>query len=73
MLAAPEVIYLYVDGSCLGNQNVDSQTPAGWGLVIVSGDTGLGKGTGELIEEKSGKVERVGQVVSGIECAFHLA
>ena len=56
MLAKPEVIHLYVDGSCLGNQNVDSQTPAGWGLVIITGDTGLGKGTGKLIEEKSGKV-----------------
>ena len=55
-MSTAEVIHLYVDGSCLGNQNVDSQTPAGWGLVIVTGDTGLGKGTGELIEEKSGKV-----------------
>ena len=55
-MSTAEVIHLYVDGSCLGNQNVDSQTPAGWGLVIVTGDTGLGKGSGELIEEKSGKV-----------------
>ena len=55
-MAAAGVIRLYVDGSCLGNQNVDSQTPAGWGLVIVTGDTGLGKGSGELFEEKSGKV-----------------
>ncbi len=49
-------IFIYVDGSCIGNENVDSETPAGWGIVIVEGDTGLGKGTGELIEEKSGAV-----------------
>ena len=57
-MAAAGVIHLYVDGSCLGNQNVDSQTPAGWGVVIVTGDTGLGKGSGESVEAKSGKVIR---------------
>ena len=36
---------LYVDGSCLGNQNVDETTPAAWGLVVVTGDSGLGKGS----------------------------
>ena len=32
---------LYVDGSCLGNQNVDAETPAAWAVVIVVGDNGL--------------------------------
>ena len=48
--------HLYVDGSCLGNQNVDQDTPAGWGLVIVEGDNGLGNGKGEIIYESSGIV-----------------
>jgi ribonuclease HI len=42
---------LYVDGSCLGNQNVDENTPAAWSVVVVTGDTGLGKRSGELHEE----------------------
>ena len=46
---------IYTDGSCIGNENVDSETPAGWGFVIVEGDTGLGKGTGELVEDVSYK------------------
>ena len=44
---------LYVDGSCLGNQNVDADTPAAWAVVVVTGDNGLGKGNGELHEEFS--------------------
>ena len=51
-----EIIFLYVDGSCLGNKNVDSETQAGWGLVVIVGDTGLGKGSGELLEERFGSV-----------------
>ncbi len=47
---------LYVDGSCLGNQNVDASTPASWGLVVVIGDSGLGKGSGELHHEEAGPV-----------------
>ena len=27
---------LYVDGSCLGNQNVDENTPAAWSVVVES-------------------------------------
>jgi len=42
---------LYVDGSCLGNQNVDENTPAAWSVVVVIGDTGLGKRSGDLHEE----------------------
>ena len=44
---------LYVDGSCLGNQNVDADTPAAWAVVVVTGDNGLGIGNGELHEEFS--------------------
>ena len=44
---------LYVDGSCLGNQNVDSDTHAACAVVIVTGDNGLGKGNGEIHEEFS--------------------
>lgn len=44
---------LYVDGSCLGNQNVDADTAAAWAVVVVTGDNGLGKGSGELHEEFS--------------------
>jgi ribonuclease HI len=40
-----------VDGSCLGNQNVDENTPAAWAGVVVTGDTGLGRGSGELHED----------------------
>ena len=47
---------LYVDGSCLDNQNVNSETPAAWGLAIVTGDNGLGKGSGEVLEELWGFV-----------------
>ena len=45
-----------LDGSCLGNQNVDASTPAAWGLVVVIGDSGLGKGSGELHHEEAGPV-----------------
>ena len=51
-----EQITLYFDGSCQENRNVTSETPAGWGVVVVQGDSGLGKGDGEVIEELSGPV-----------------
>ena len=44
-------ISIYVDGSCLENQNVSKSTPAAWAVVIVIGDSGLGKGTGKIHEE----------------------
>ena len=47
---------LYIDGSCLENQHVHAQTPAAWAVVVVVGDTGLGKGTGEIHQEFSGMV-----------------
>ena len=47
---------IYVDGSCLGNQNVDADTPAAWAVVVVSGDSGLGRGNGSLVEEFAGHV-----------------
>ena len=55
-LADRPALMLYVDGSCLGNQNVDAATPAAWGLVGVIGDSGLGKGSGELHHEAAGMV-----------------
>ena len=55
-LADHPALTLYVDGSCLGNQNVDASTPAAWGLVVVIGDSGLGKGSGELHHEEAGPV-----------------
>jgi len=51
-----ERLSLYFDGSCQENRNVTSETPAGWGVVIVRGDSGLGKGDGEIFEELSGPV-----------------
>lgn len=56
VLSRSEMISIYVDGSCLENQNVDQNTPAAWGLVVVSGDNGLGKGNGEIVEELFGNV-----------------
>lgn len=55
-LIEEDLLSLYVDGSCLGNQNVDENTPAAWGLVVVKGDTGLGKGSGEIVDETSAMV-----------------
>ena len=36
------------------NRNVLTSTPAGWGFCVVLGDTGLGKGQGEIVTERSG-------------------
>ena len=47
---------IYVDGSCLDNQNVTEETPAGWGVVVITGDSGLGRGSGEVFHEDFGKV-----------------
>ena len=55
--AASKAAYtIYVDGSCQDNQNVTSETPAGWGVVVVCGDTQRGSGAGSVITELSGKV-----------------
>jgi len=50
------MFYIYVDGSCIGNQNVDHNTPAGWGVVIVVDSNDLGRGNGEIFHEFHGKV-----------------
>ena len=55
-ISLAERITLYFDGSCQENRNVTAETPAGWGVVVVQGDSGLGKGDGEVIEELSGPV-----------------
>ncbi len=50
------MLYIYVDGSCLGNQNVDKDTPAGWGVVIIKDSNDLGRGNGDILHEFHGKV-----------------
>ena len=35
---------------------MDASTPAGWGVVVVEGDSGLGRGSGEIQTEFSGPV-----------------
>ena len=55
-ISLAERITLYFDGSCQENRKVTADTPAGWGVVVVQGDSGLGKGDGEVIEELSGQV-----------------
>ena len=47
---------LYVDGSCIGNRSGDAGTQAGWGLVVVEKDSGLGKRGGRFVEEHCGPV-----------------
>jgi len=49
-------LHIYVDGSCEENRNVTAETPAGWGFCVVEGDTGLGRGRGEIVTEGSGSV-----------------
>ena len=49
-------LHIYVDGSCEENRNVTAKTPAGWGFCVVEGDTGLGRGRGEIVTEGSGSV-----------------
>tara|TARA_B100000214_G_scaffold86532_1_gene59341 strand:- start:3270 stop:3800 length:531 start_codon:yes stop_codon:yes gene_type:complete len=49
-------IHIYVDGSCEENRNVTAETPAGWGFAVVEGDTGLGRGRGDIVYEASGIV-----------------
>ena len=48
--------YIYFDGSCGENRNVSSETPAGWGFCVIRGDNGIGRGHGEIVNEKSGSV-----------------
>jgi len=49
-------VHIYVDGSCEDNRNVTPATSAGWGYCVIVGDSGRGKGQGNLVEEKSGRV-----------------
>ena len=49
-------LHIYVDGSCEENRNVNNSTPAGWGFCVVEGDKGLGRGSGDVIAERSGPV-----------------
>ncbi|MBJ32917.1 MAG: hypothetical protein CMB69_02925 [Euryarchaeota archaeon] len=49
-------LHIYVDGSCEENRNVTESTPAGWGFCVVEGDSGIGRGGGDVIAERSGPV-----------------
>lgn len=40
----------------MNNVNVDKNTEAGWGFLVVKGDVPLGKGKGEIIHESFGLV-----------------
>jgi ribonuclease HI len=51
-----KAVHIYVDGSCEDNRNVTKSTSAGWGYCVIVGDSGRGRGQGELVEEKSGRV-----------------
>jgi len=55
-MSALREISIYIDGSCEENRNVTAKTTAGWGFCVVIGDTGLGKGQGEITTERNGVV-----------------
>ena len=48
-------INIYTDGSAMGNNNVTKDTPAGWGIVVVEGDTGDHQ-SGNVIRQSNGRV-----------------
>ena len=56
MTLSDKALYIYVDGSCEENRNVTSKTPAGWGFCVITGDSGIGKGSGDVVLERSGPV-----------------
>ena len=56
MTMSNRALYIYVDGSCEENRNVTSKTPAGWGFCVITGDSGIGKGGGDVVLERSGPV-----------------
>ena len=58
-------VSIYIDGSCIENRNVTADTAAGWGFVVVMGDSGVGRGTGDLIHESSGPVITDSNLVIG--------
>jgi ribonuclease HI len=48
---------IYVDGSAIGNQNVNADTPAGWGMICVKMDVGDNShSSGTVQNELSGLV-----------------
>jgi ribonuclease HI len=52
-----EYYRLYVDGSAIGNVNVDADTPAGWGVVCVKSKIGNNShSSGKVQTELSGRV-----------------
>lgn len=52
------LLHIYVDGSSgrTGEDLATSDTPAGWGFCVIEGDSGLGRGGGEVVDERSGPV-----------------
>ncbi len=48
-------INIYTDGSAMGNNNVTKDTPAGWGIVVVEGDTGDHQ-SGKVVHQFNGRV-----------------
>ena len=51
-----DLLHIYVDGSCIENRNVTNHTKAGWGFCVIKGDTGQGRGRGEIVHESNGEV-----------------
>ena len=51
-------LHIYVDGSSgrSGEDIATSDTPAGWGFCVVEGDSGVGRGGGDVVDERSGQV-----------------
>jgi len=51
-------LHIYVDGSSgrSGEDIATSDTPAGWGVCVVEGDSGVGRGGGDVVDERSGRV-----------------
>lgn len=47
---------IYTDGSAIGNANVTKDTPTGWAVVVVRGDTGPNHDQGEYCGKITGKV-----------------
>ena len=49
-------ISIYTDGSAIGNNNVNKDTPAGYGYIVIRGQTGKNHDKGEVLAEVSARV-----------------
>ena len=52
----PDDISIYTDGSAIGNNNVNKDTPAGYGYIVIKGQTGKNHDKGEVLAEVSARV-----------------